>query len=288
MLTELFEQFVKERKYLKNVTPKTVIYYRNSWDSFSKFVSAQLPEDLSRALLNQYVVQLRESGIKPVSCNTYISGINAFLAWLHESGHTAAKLSIKKLKVEQQVVKTVEEESIRAILSFKPHSFGEYRIQALLCLLIDTGIRIEEALTLETEAIDLNNLVLKVMGKGQKERLVPFSYELRRVLVRYMQRLPQKVAYKVFCTRDGSRLSYHNLNRDYGLLCSKLHIEKQGSFHRLRHTFATNYVRSGGNILYLSRVLGHTTLQMTKRYVGVEVDALREAQMRTSLMSRLR
>ncbi len=126
------------------------------------------------------------------------------------------------------------------------------------------------------------------MGKGQKERLVPFSYELRRVLVKYMQKLPRRLANHVFCTRDGSRLSYHNLNRDYGQLCAKAHITKEGSFHRLRHTFATNYVRSGGNILYLSRVLGHTTLQMTKRYVGIEVDALREAQMKTSLMSRLR
>ena len=125
------------------------------------------------------------------------------------------------------------------------------------------------------------------MGKGKKERLVPFSFELRKLIVRYMQRTPKAAVY-VFCTRQGAKLSYHNLNRDYRRLCVKLGIEKEGSFHRLRHTFATNYVRSGGNILYLSRVLGHTTLQMTKRYVGIEVDALREAQMRTSLMSRLR
>ncbi|SRR6266404_1751525 len=147
MLTELFEQFVKERKYLKNVTPKTIIYYNNSWDSFRRMVPIENTDQLSRLLLNEYVVNLRESGIKPVSCNTYISGINAFLNWLHEGGHIREGLTIKKLKVEQQVVKTIEEDALKAILTFKPKTFGEYRVHALLCLLLDTGIRIEEALT---------------------------------------------------------------------------------------------------------------------------------------------
>ena len=169
-----YRQFVRERKYLKNVTPKTINYYNNSWDSFCRLIQVEDAKQVSRALLNDYVVKLRESGIKPVSCNTYISGINAFLGWLFENRHIAERLTIKKLKVEQQVVKTIEEDTVKAILSFKPQTLGEYRIHAILCLLLDTGIRIEEALT-QPESIDLNNLILKVMGKGQKERLVPFS-----------------------------------------------------------------------------------------------------------------
>jgi integrase/recombinase XerD len=141
---------------------------------------------------------------------------------------------------------------------------------------------------LRPESIDLDNKLLTVRGKGKKERLVPFGFELRRVLVKYMTRMPQKSPTYVFCTREGTKLSYHNLNRDYRKLCAKAGVKKEGSFHRLRHTFATNYVRSSGNILYLSRVLGHTTLQMTKQYVGVEVDALRETQIKTSLMTRFR
>ena len=78
-LEELFQQFVRERKYLKNVTPKTVTYYQNSWDSFKKYANVVNPSELNRAVLSSYVVRLRDSGVKPVSCNTYISGINAFL-----------------------------------------------------------------------------------------------------------------------------------------------------------------------------------------------------------------
>lgn len=288
MLSELFEQFVRERKYLKNVTPKTINYYHNCWDSFRRLVPVDRPNDLSRSLLANYVVRLRESDVKPVSCNTYISGMNAFLNWLHEQGHITERLAMKKLRVEQQVIKTLADTTLRALLAFKSQTPGECRVQTLVSLLLDTGMRIDEALTLRPESIDFDNMLLIVMGKGKKERLVPFSFELRRVLVKYMARMPQKALRYVFCTREGSKLSYHNLNRDYRGLCLKAGIEKEGSFHRLRHTFATNYVRSGGNILYLSRVLGHTTLSMTKRYVGVEIDALRETQMRTSLMSRLK
>ena len=65
MLSELFEQFVKERKYLKNVTPKTVRYYHNCWDSYRRLVSVEMPDALSRELLPHYVVKLRESGAHP-------------------------------------------------------------------------------------------------------------------------------------------------------------------------------------------------------------------------------
>lgn len=148
--------------------------------------------------------------MKPVSCNTYISGINAFLNWLHENAHVRERLSIKKLRVEHQVIRTLDETTLKAILAFKPRTHGEHRIQSLLCLLLDTGVRIDEALTLRPESVDLENMLLTVMGKGKKERLVPFSFELRRVLVRYMQREHRKGSQLVFSTREGAKLSYHN------------------------------------------------------------------------------
>ncbi|MDQ2975813.1 MAG: tyrosine-type recombinase/integrase [Acidobacteriota bacterium] len=92
-----------------------------------------------------------------------------------------------------------------------------------------------------------------------------------------------KILWVQICHNDSAGVPGRDRN-----LCVKAGVQKEGAFHRLRHTFATNYVRSGGNVLYLSRVLGHSTLHMTKRYVGVEIEALREMQIKTSLMSRLR
>lgn len=72
-----FEQFVKERIYLKNVTKRTVDFYRDSWRSFQRYGG-----ELSKPGLAKYVIAMREAGVKPVSCNTFISGINAYLRWL--------------------------------------------------------------------------------------------------------------------------------------------------------------------------------------------------------------
>src|SRR5262249_18363686 len=143
----------------------------------------------------------------------------------------------------------------RTIVSFKPNSFGERRLHTIILVALDTGLRIEECLTLTRSKVDFDNLVLTVKGKVNKARIVPFSQELRKVLYRWCRHHESEL---VFSTRHGGKVSYHNLNRDYRKLCEKLKIEKEGSFHRLRHTFALQYVRNGGGLFHLQKQLGHT------------------------------
>jgi integrase/recombinase XerD len=151
----------------------------------------------------------------------------------------------------------------------------------LLCTLIDTGIRIDEAVNLKTSAIDFDNLLITVRGKGQKERIVPFSHELRKVLFRFMKH-GQKF---VFPVRGGSHLEYH---RDFKALMVTLGIQGfEGSFHTCRRAFAKNYLRRRGNLLYLKNILGHESVLTTQTYVEVELDALTEAHLEISLMENL-
>jgi integrase/recombinase XerD len=290
-LKDLFEQFIKERIYLKNVTPKTVYFHRQAWISFSK----QLPEittidQLSKPVITDYLVKLRESGIKTVSVNTYCRSLNAFFAWLLENELIEVKLKIPKLPTEKYLIKILPEDNLRALLSFKPSNFGERRIHTICLMIIDTGMRIDEALSLKVGDIDLHNLISKVKGKGRKERLVPFSFELRKILTKFL-RFYQVDEYcrdpYLFCNRDGGKTIYSNLRRDYISLCEKLGIPKLGAFHRMRHTFATNYVKTGGNVLYLQKVLGHTELSTTEIYVEAETESLKETQLKTSILERL-
>jgi integrase/recombinase XerD len=278
--SSLFEQFIQERRYLKNITPKTERYYRQSWTSFSK-----VSDQLTKAQLIEWVIRLREDGVKPVSCNTYISAINSFCNWLFENKHLAEKLSVKKLKCEQTVLKPLDEKQLKAISSFKGSSKAEKRLWTVLMTLLDTGCRIDEVLTLTRDRVDLENLLLTVKGKGQKERIIPFSPELRKILFKHLR---ENKFFLVFCTRDGGKLNYHNLARDYKCLCVKLKIERTGSFHRFRHTFALNYVRSGGGLFHLQRQLGHSTLQMTRRYTELDTQDLQNEHAKISLLNRLR
>jgi len=280
MLSKLFDEFVKERIYLKGVTKKTVIFYRNSWASFEKHHSG----DLSKQSLKDYVTAMRQAGIKPVSCNTYISCINAFLRWLHEEGHYPEPLKIAKLRVEKKVLKTFSEPQLQQIIRFKPNNFSQRRIHALLCTLIDTGVRIEEALTLRTSAVDFDNLLITVRGKGNKERIVPFSFELRKVLFKFVRRHNQKFLFPV---RSGGHLEYHNARRDFKDLMTALGIELPGSFHNCRRAFAKNYLRRRGNLRYLQNVLGHESIVTTQGYVEVELEALQEAHSEISILENI-
>jgi integrase/recombinase XerD len=154
-----------------------------------------------------------------------------------------------------------------------------------LLLIIDTGLRVNECLTLKKNQIDFDNLLLYVVGKGNKERIVPFSYELRKVLFKYSATHSFEL---LFCTKSGCKVAYDNILRDFYVLIKKLGINPDGAFHSFRRTFATNYVRNGGNPLVLQRMLGHTTLQLTNVYIKLITEDLQKEQHRTSLLNRLR
>jgi integrase/recombinase XerD len=110
------------------------------------------------------------------------------------------------------------------------------------------------------------------------------SFELRKVLIRWLQKNEFEL---VFPTRDGCKQGYRNVFRDFKNLCKKLGLDVTG-FHRFRHTFAVEYVRNGGNILYFQKALGHSTLQMTPMYTELNDDDLKQMHKKTSILSRLK
>ncbi len=166
---------------------------------------------------------------------------------------------------------------------------AQWRAYVLACTLVDTGIRIEEALGLRQADVDYDNLLLTVRGKGGKDGIVPFSFELRRVLFRWRQLQERRrwPAVWVFATRIGTRLGQRNALRAHYLLLGRLHIPKSG-FHRLRHTSATNYLKNGGDVVRLSRVLGHSQITATMRYLHLLTTDLRQSHQQLSILNRLR
>ena len=181
--TVLFEQFLAQRRYLRNVTPSTIEWYQTAFKALQRALGTE--PSLTKTALQQFVVDLRERGVKPVSCNTYIKAINAFCLWLHDEGRRSDRLELPLLKIEKRIIETLTDDQMNALLSVKPKRFDQWRLHGIVCLLLDTGLRIEEALTLRRRDVDFDNLLVTVFGKGRKERRVPFSFELRKVLFRY-------------------------------------------------------------------------------------------------------
>jgi site-specific recombinase XerD len=286
MLNDTFEQFVKERIFLMGVAPKTVEFYRRGWVTFRKHYQG---EEITKEILKDFMIKIRESGIKATTANTYARAINAFLNWMHEQNHLPERLAIKKIKEEQSVRKSPTDEAVTAIIRFKPKA-KERRIHTILMLLIDTGMRIDEALGCLTQNVDLNKCLITIKGKGQKERIVPISLEMRKILWLYTTRhRGSNPSPYLFPTRSYGRMEYHNFRRALLSLCKKTGITIRMNAHGFRHYFSINFIKRGGDLYRLSRILGHEDIKTTEIYLkSMGIETVQEIHQQLSPLSRLR
>src|SRR5579885_3735213 len=107
-LATLFDQFLKERTYLKNVTPRTIVWYRIAFKNYNAALGTTAPPLPTKPALQQFVIHERDRGIKPVTVNTYITAMNAFCLWLHQEGHARERVKVGKLRVEQRVLQLLD------------------------------------------------------------------------------------------------------------------------------------------------------------------------------------
>jgi site-specific recombinase XerD len=283
-----FSAYVEDRKYLKNVSRKTLSWFIHAWKAFGPHLEpvlangGRLTEGLRPA-----ITALLTRGVRPVSVNSYLTCVRAYANWLHAEGYLPEKPKVPLLKCEQKVIMTFSPEQVQKLLALKPKGINQSRVYVATCLMLDTGLRLDETLGLTRRDVDFDNLVVKVTGKGNKQRLVPISNEMRRVLYRHSLKVRGQL---LFGTRNDTKVTNRNLQRDFKGLCTRLKIDGlRCSPHTLRHTFAVSYLRAGGNLFYLSRILGHTSVKTTERYLqSVRVQDLQAVHDRLSPLAPVR
>jgi RHS repeat-associated protein len=150
-LDQLFEQFLRERRYLKNVTPSTVEWYQTAWGQFRKAKLDQPAQatDLTRAHLESFVIALRDRGVRPVTCNCWLRALNAFGRWLREREAIPHAITLRQLKVEQRMVKTLDHQAIHQLVSFRPRGFAQWRCYALVATATTSTVTESFAYTLD-------------------------------------------------------------------------------------------------------------------------------------------
>ena len=280
-----FSEFIRERQFLTNVSPSTLEWYKHSF----KWLESDSPtqEDLKAA-----VVRMRQKGLKATGCNSAIRAINTYVHWANagsevKCGSACKHPKIPQLKEPQLVLPTLTEQQIRLLVSWKPANTCEQRLHLLTLFLLDTGCRITEALTLHIADIDFENLLVTLDGKGRKQRVVPFSFELRKAMFRYMKETNRTPENLLLASHTHTKLGRRNMLRDVKLLCRKLGFTPPGrTLHAFRHTFSVNYLRRGGSVFHLQKVLGHSTLEMTRRYANLMTEDLQAMHERVSLLSK--
>ena len=133
--------------------------------------------------------------------------------------------------------------------------------------------------------IDFENLLATLDGKGRKQRVVPFSFELRKAMFRYCKDFDRTPDSLLFATRMQTKLLRRNVLRNVKLLCKSLGFDPPArTVHAMRHSFAVNYLRKGGSVFHLQKVLGHSTLDMTRLYAQLVTADLQAVHERVSLL----
>jgi integrase/recombinase XerD len=279
-----FERFMREKQFLLDRSPKTLTYLRTRAKLFLPIIAPAKNEGELRGLVAEAVDRILARNIRGCSKNTYLSPLRTFLNWLVAEEVISKAVRIKKVKIEKKLRAILTAEEVRTLLSYKAKHRYQRRMQAAVALMLDTGLRSSEWRNAKRKDFDFDGLHLKVYGKGSVERLVPFSEECRKFLMRWLIRdVPQHFEF-VFCTKGDKPISDRNALHDIVRLGAWCKIWKI-NLHMLRHTFATSWVRSGGNVEILRRILGHKDIRTTMIYMSNSVEDVKVAHSKFSAVA---
>jgi site-specific recombinase XerD len=241
----------------------------------------------------------RGEPLKSSTVRLYALTTKIFLAWCAQEEDFKETVSQKMLarvqlpKEEQVVIETFSPEQVEAMLRATEKQPFAVRDKAIVSVLLDSGVRAGElcGLTLDCVWLDTDDSYLRVTGKGRKQREVPLGrtarIALRRYITRYRQQPKNKVDQHVFLSRTGAPITISGLEQIIEQIGERAHIKNvRCSPHTLRHTFACTYLLNGGDLYRLSRLLGHSSLTISLRYLQAIKD--KQARQGQSVLDHLK
>lgn len=273
--------------------PKTITLYRMCIDQLISFAGDQALETISTGDLRRFVAHL-QSHLAPATVSIRYRAIHAFFNWLEGEGllteNPMKRLSVPKVpRIYPYVLTSIQLESLLFQAKRSKRSWYGLRDYTAVLTLLDTGLRVGELLALTLNDVDLIHRSFRVLGKGSKERTVYFGQRVARAIKTWLHRRTMALAGDfLFCTRSGWPLNRHNLHRTMRRLADKAGLQGiKASPHVLRHSFATEFIRNGGDPFTLQRLLGHSHIETTMVYVHMVGRTLREAHAKASPVDRI-
>lgn len=279
------EAFINYLKYEKRCSSHTVTAYKNDLDQFIHYCINMVGEfdhkKVDSKLIRGWVVSLMADKQSPRSVNRKVSTLKAYFKHLMKAGEIdqTPAVQIPLPKIRKKLPHFVDEKSLHHLLDdgFFPVDFAGVRNKLIIALLYGTGVRLSELMTLNEEHIDLSQHLIKVMGKRNKERIIPFPISLT-TLIREYRNLKETTLGQtggvLLLTEKGSpvyeKLIYRVVTSHLALVTS---LEKK-SPHVLRHTYATHLLNKGADLNAVKELLGHSSLAATEIYTHVTFEKL--------------
>jgi integrase/recombinase XerC len=285
----MIESFLKYLQYEKRVSPHTLVAYKNDLEQFNSFLLETFPDvnvqTSDYGIIRTWIIQLVESGIKATSVNRKIATLKTFYKFLmrQEVITKNPTTKIRVLKTQKRLPSFIKEGDMVNLLDhvvFEETLEGK-RDRLILELFYATGIRLSELIQLKENQIDPHHGTIKVLGKRNKERVIPFPKGIVSILKDYQHIRNQEVENKkhgyVFVTDKGERCYPMMVYRIVKKYLDAYTATEKKSPHVLRHTYATHLLNKGAEINAVKDLLGHSSLAATQVYTHNSMEKIKKA-----------
>lgn len=294
------ESFIRYLEFEKRYSPHTLKAYKKDLDQFFTFVKFIYEfvdvDKIKHTHIRAWIVDLMEDERSAKSINRKLSTLKTYFKFLMKRGVIKKNPMLKVIapKVGKKLPVTVSEKNLNDLFEHIEFAddFAGVRDKAILELLYATGMRRAELIQLKIRDISFEKNQLKVLGKGKKERIIPFNYHIKHVIQDYISRRGEEFPYnsneELFLTNNGKVLYpklVYNLVKKYLSLVTT--VEKR-SPHILRHSFATHLSDNGADLNAIKELLGHANLAATQIYTHNSIERLKDVYQKAHPKAKLK
>lgn len=270
-IEETFKDFMISRK-TKGLADKTLQSYQSQFRAVARHIDISMDiAALQKSDLDNMIISMRDRGLSSNSINSYTRTLKSFFSWCNEQGIT--RLNIPLYKAEETVKETYSDAEL-AILLKKPDirksTFAEYRDWVIINFLLNCGSRAATVRAIQIRDVDLESgMVFYRHTKNKKAQVIPLCSAMIAILREYLRHRGGEDTDYLFCTETSSQLTENGLRQSIARYNTRRGVRKT-SIHLFRHTFARKYlIDCGGDAFTLQKLLGHSTLAMTKHYCAI-------------------
>ena len=285
---EFLDHLLVARKY----SPRTVKSYQEDIDKFCEFIYHEgvMIDDVDVICIRNFLTEELNQGISKRSCKRRLSTLKHFYKYMVNVGYIKDNpfVFISAPKVETKYPHALYKDQIAELFKRNAERTDELalRDQAILYLLYYSGIRADELVKLDVQSIALKDRVVRVLGKGNKERIIPFTADCQKVLKTYIDkerivllRKSKDMSPALFLNAQGERLTTRGLEYILDAIEEKIGLYVGLHPHILRHSFATHLLENGADLRVIQELLGHESINATQVYTHVTEEAMKETYM---------
>lgn len=274
-LEEGLKEFLLDCK-IRNLSQATSHSYDECFTYFidymkSTYSSTNIKKTITKKAIDNYIVEMQQSKLKDSTINIRLRSIRCVLYYFMNNNYID-NFKINLIKENGKIPKLYTDEEVKKLLqkpNIKKCSFAEYRTWVVINFLVATGVRSRTLRNIKINDLDLeNDLIYLNTTKNRKPLVIPMGKALKKVLIEYLKIRGKELDDYLFCNIEGNQLTKNALNNIVNKYNRKRGVTTTG-IHLFRHYFAKNYIQNGGNALKLQKLLGHSTLKETQRYVDL-------------------